>query len=114
VQFGSQPVPLFGKATMMNTMVKPGEPQQITDFVFKQTELSKPFAAPPGTPKDRVTALRKALMDSMKDRAMIAEAGKMNIELTAISGEEVAAAFNDFGKTPPALVKKAGEYVQLD
>ena len=114
VQFGSQPLPLFGNATMMNTMVKPGEQQQITDFVFKQTELSKPFAAPPGTPKDRVAALRKALMDAMKDPAMIAEAGKMGLELSAIPGDEVAAAFAEFGKTPPALVKKAGEYVQLD
>jgi len=114
VQFGEKPVPLFGAATLMNTMVKTDEDRKIADLIFRQTELSKPFAAPPGTPKDRVAALRKALMDSMTDPAMIAESQKMNTELSAIPGENVAQMFAEFLKTPKDLAKKAAGYTQSD
>ena len=115
VQFGREPNPLFGKtATMMYSEIKGEENMQIAELIFRQTELSKPFAAPPGTPKDRVAALRKALVDCMKDPGMIAEAEKINFELNPIPGEVLAKAFADFGKTPPALAKKSVEYTQPD
>jgi tripartite-type tricarboxylate transporter receptor subunit TctC len=114
VQFGGEPVPLFGKATLMYDMVKPGDDRLIADLIFRQTELSKPFAAPPGTPKERVAAIRKALIDTTKDPAMIAEAEKMGLELSTIPGEEMAQMFAEFLKVPPALAKKAAEYTQPD
>lgn len=114
VQFGAKPEPLFADATMMYSMIKNDEDRKIADLIFGQTEIARPLAAPPGTPKDRVAALRKAMLDTAKDPAFLAEAGKMNLDIKPIPGEEVAKMFADYMKTPPDLAKKAADYIQLD
>jgi tripartite-type tricarboxylate transporter receptor subunit TctC len=114
VQFGAKPEPLFANATMMYSMIKNEEERKIADLIFGQTEIARPLAAPPGTPKDRVAALRKAMLDTAKDPAFMAEAGKMNLEIKPIPGEEVAKMFADYMKTPPDLAKKAADYIQPD
>jgi tripartite-type tricarboxylate transporter receptor subunit TctC len=112
VQFGTEPVPLFGDATMMYSMIKNTDDRQIADLIFRQTEIARPFAAPPGTPKDRVEALRKAMLDTAKDPAFVAEAQKIGLDITPISGADVAKMFADFMKTSPELAKKAATYIQ--
>ena len=62
--------------------------------------------------KDRVAALRKAMLDTINDPAMVADAGKMKIELDPVPGEETVQIFEDFYKTPPDLVKKAAAMTQ--
>ena len=114
VQFGEKPVPLFGDATVLNVMLLNPEDRKVADLIFKQTELARPLAAPPGTPKDRVAALRKAMLDTFKDPALIAEAQKMGLDLNPIAGEEVAEMFANFMKTPKELAKKAADYTQPD
>jgi tripartite-type tricarboxylate transporter receptor subunit TctC len=115
VQFGrDRKVPYFGDATQMYTMLKTDEDRQLADVVFRSTEVARPVAAPPGTPADRVAALRKALMDTMHDPDMIADGKRLHIDFDPIEGEEVGQIFADFYKTPAALVKKAHDYIQPD
>lgn len=114
VQFGKTPEPLFANATMMYSMIKTDEDRKIADLIFGQTEIARPLAAPPGTPKDRVAALRKAMLDTAKDPAFTAEAGKMGIDIKPIPGEDVAKMFADYMKTSPELAKKAAQYIQPD
>jgi tripartite-type tricarboxylate transporter receptor subunit TctC len=59
---------------------------------------ARPFALPPGTPKDRVQMLRKAYTDTMQDAAFLAEAKKANLDINPTDGREleknVSAIFN--------------------
>jgi tripartite-type tricarboxylate transporter receptor subunit TctC len=115
VQFGrDRSVPYFGDATRMYTMLKTDEQKRIADVVFRQTELARPLAAPPGTPKDRVAALRKAMLDTLKDPAMIADSKKLSIDYDPVPGTQTAQMFADFYNTPPKLVEKAREVTQPD
>ncbi len=115
VQFGrDRKVPYFGDATQMYTMLENDDQRKIADVIFRQTELARPLAAPPGTPKDRVAALRKAMLATMKDPGMIADGKKISIDWDPIPGEEAQQMFVDFYKTPPALVEKAREVTQPD
>jgi tripartite-type tricarboxylate transporter receptor subunit TctC len=108
VQFGrDRTVPYFGDATPLYSLLKTGDQKQVADVIFRQTELARPLAAPPGTPKERVAALRKAMLDTTKDPALVADAQKMTIELDPVSGEETAQMFADFFKTSPDLVEQA-------
>jgi tripartite-type tricarboxylate transporter receptor subunit TctC len=107
-------VPYFGDATRLYTLLKTDEQKQIADVIFRQTELARPLAAPPGTPKERVAALRKAMFDTLKDPAMIADMKRLSIDYDAVSGEETAQMFAEFYKTPPALIEKARKYTQPD
>jgi tripartite-type tricarboxylate transporter receptor subunit TctC len=113
VQFGrDRKVAYFGDATQMYTLLKTDEQRKIADVIFRQTELARPLAAPPGTPHDRVAALRKAMLDTFKDPAMQADAAKLQVDFDPVPGEEATEMFADFYKTPPALVKKAAEMTQ--
>jgi hypothetical protein len=110
VQFGrSRTVPYFGDATQMYTLLKTDDQKKIADVIFGQTELARPLAAPPGTPKDRVAALRKAMLDTLKDPELLADAAKVKIEFDPVTGEEATEMFTEFYKTPPNLVKQAAE-----
>jgi tripartite-type tricarboxylate transporter receptor subunit TctC len=115
VQFGrDRKVPYFGDATQMYTMLKTDEQRKVADVIFRQTELARPLAAPPGTPKDRVAALRKAMLETMKDPGLVADAKRLSIDFDPVPGEETAQIFADFYKTPPALVEQARQYTQPD
>jgi tripartite-type tricarboxylate transporter receptor subunit TctC len=111
-QFGvSQKVPLFGQATNIFDLLKAEEQKQMAKLVFGPAEITRPLAAPPGTPKARVAALRKALLDTMKDPGLIADAKKIKIEFKPIPGEEVAAMFKEYFATPRPVVDKAYEMI---
>jgi tripartite-type tricarboxylate transporter receptor subunit TctC len=107
-------VPYFGDATPLYTLLKTDDQKQVADVIFRQTELARPLAAPPGTPKERVAALRKAMLDTLKNPALIADAERMTIDYDPISGEETAQMFADFYKTPPELVEQARRAIRPD
>jgi tripartite-type tricarboxylate transporter receptor subunit TctC len=100
-------VPLFASATRVYDLLKTDEERQIAEGVFRPSEITRPFAAPPGTPKARVAALRKAVMDTVKDPAMIADGKRLKIDWDPIPGEEVGKLFDKLFATPPAMVAKA-------
>ena len=69
-------------------------------------DYSRPFAVPPGTPKERVEILRKAFQETMKDEEFLAEVEKMQMTLDPATGEEMAAAVADSAKLDAATKAK--------
>jgi tripartite-type tricarboxylate transporter receptor subunit TctC len=115
VQFGrDRAIPYFGDATRMYTMLTTDEQRKIADVIFRQTELARPLAAPPGTPKERIAALRKAMLATLRDAAMAADAERLQVDFDPIPGDETAKMFAGFYDTPPALVQKARQYTLPD
>lgn len=108
VQFGpDKAVPYFGDATRLYDRLKSPEDRQVMDVIFRQTQLARPLAAPPGTPKDRVDALRTAMLDTLKDPELIADADKIKVDFDPMSGQEAQALLDKFYDTPKPLLKKA-------
>ncbi len=102
-------VEYFGNATNLYALLKTEEEIQMAKLVFGVSELTRPFAGPPGLPADRLAALRKALFDMMKDPAQIEEARKVGTEFAPMSGEEVMAELQELYKTPRHVVDRATE-----
>lgn len=92
--------------------VKNDEQRAILRLVFARQVMGRPFLAPPGVPAERVALLRKAFMATMQDRDFLAEADKMKLEITPVSGEKVQDLVAEIYRTPPELVKKAVEAVK--
>lgn len=89
--------------------VKNEEQRAILRLVFARQVMGRPFLAPPGVPAERVALLRKAFMDTMKDPAFLAEADKMKLEITPVSGEKVQALVEEVYRTPAEVLQKARE-----
>jgi len=112
-QFGrDRAVSYFKDATRMYELLKTDDQRRVADVIFRQTELARPLAAPPGTPPARVAALRKALVETLRDPEVVAGASRMSLEFDPIAGEEMAKIFGDFYSTPPELVEQARRFTQ--
>jgi tripartite-type tricarboxylate transporter receptor subunit TctC len=66
--------------------------------------MSRPFAAPPGTPAPIAAALRSAFMQAMKNPELRAQATKMGLGITPISGQEVEAVINRMRRAPKPVL----------
>jgi tripartite-type tricarboxylate transporter receptor subunit TctC len=102
------PVPdIFKDATPVVDLLTTPELKQTGRLVFGPSALTRPLSAPPAVPGDRLAALRKALLDTMKDPALIADGKKIKVEFKPIPGETFAKMIEEFYATPPEVVKKA-------
>jgi tripartite-type tricarboxylate transporter receptor subunit TctC len=86
---------------------KTEEDRQIFTLVFGWLDLERPVAAPPGTPADRVQALRDGFDRAMKDPALLAEAEKVNVDIEPMTGAAIAKFVDDASRTPPAVTARA-------
>jgi tripartite-type tricarboxylate transporter receptor subunit TctC len=64
--------------------------QLIVAGVQSASAFARPFAVPPGTPKDRVEALHKAFHATLADPAFKAEAAKAKLSIDPVTGAEMA------------------------
>ncbi len=104
----------YGNATPISDAVKTPEMRKIAELVFNPNLMSRPLVAPPGVPKARVAALRKAFADNMADPETIALGKRANMQLTPMSGEDMEKMITGFLATPPELVKKAYDYTHVE
>jgi tripartite-type tricarboxylate transporter receptor subunit TctC len=74
--------------------------------------MTRPYALPPGTPKERVQLLRKAFLDTLKDPNFVAEAKKSNLDVDPMSGEELERLIEGFFKLEPTLLAKLKEVLK--
>jgi len=90
-------------------LAKTAEQRTILTLIFGRQVMGRPFVAPPGVPKDRVDALRKAFMETMVDREFLAEAEHAKFEVTPVPGEKIESLVRDvYRNTTPELAVKAG------
>ncbi|HEU0071915.1 MAG TPA: tripartite tricarboxylate transporter substrate-binding protein [Alphaproteobacteria bacterium] len=91
---------------LLTSLVKDDESRQIMELVASYTSLGISYAFPPDVPKDRLAAMRKAFMDTMKDPTFVAEMTKAKMDIKPASGEEMQALAGKFSGVSPELVEK--------
>ncbi len=77
--------------------------------------MLRPWALPPGTPKDRVAILRKAFEETMKDPDFLKDAKRARLDINPKSGEHLTSLIADMKKQmTPEVVSRARRIVGLD
>ncbi len=108
-----RPIVQFGRKTRLAAMpdVPTGreltkDPKMIAllDFAEIPFYMALPFVAPPELPADRKAALRKAFMEMAADNAFLADAEKVNLEISAITGEAVEKLLQQAAATPRDVI----------
>jgi tripartite-type tricarboxylate transporter receptor subunit TctC len=74
---------------------------------FGPWSYGRPLLAPPGTPKDRVEALRAAFTATMTDPRFVAEAQRLNLEIQPTGAETIEKLVADILHTPAPVVARA-------
>ena len=83
------------------------EQRGVLDFLSSAVELGRPVAAPPGTPPDRVAALRRAFEATMQDADFLADAQRLGMTVSLRTGNELLAIIGKVMQTSPDIVAKA-------
>lgn len=88
------------------SLAKTEEQKQIMQMTFGPWIYGRPFVAPPGTDKGRVSALRAAFQKTMTDPLFLAEAEKARLEVNPSGPEEILKLIGEIYATPPEVVEK--------
>jgi tripartite-type tricarboxylate transporter receptor subunit TctC len=88
-------------------LMKDGPNKQALELILSTQFYNRPFAAPPGTPADRVAALRKAFADSLKSKELLDEAAKARMDIDYLSPEQVSGALDKAFAIPADVQKRA-------
>src|SRR5262249_25303862 len=90
LQNAPKSAPDLQKVPLAISFAKTDEARQLIEAgIHQPSGLTYGYSLPPGTPKERVQVLRRALLETAKDPDFLAEAGKANLEIAPASGEEI-------------------------
>jgi tripartite-type tricarboxylate transporter receptor subunit TctC len=88
------------------------EQRQVLRLLVAGQYLGRPFFSTPDIPADRKEALRRAFDATMKDEQFLAEAAKLDLEITPASGQAIDTFLAGLYATPKDVVRKAAAAIQ--
>ncbi|MGH7267994.1 MAG: Bug family tripartite tricarboxylate transporter substrate binding protein [Candidatus Rokuibacteriota bacterium] len=91
-------------------LAKTDDARRLLDVAIHGESLTgRPVTLPPGTPKERVQLLRKAFVDTLRDRAFLADAEKAKLDIDPVPGEELERLVHKlFTLEPPMVARLRG------
>ena len=99
-------------APSLEQLAKTPEERQLVELIVSGTLMGRPLAVSPGTPPERVKALRAAYAATMKDPEFLADAKKLNFEVNPVLGEALQQAVAKIVATPKAVAERAKPMLQ--
>ena len=106
-QVGGAREPDLPDVPLMHELGKTPEQQRVLRLISSSVAMGRPFLAPPETPPERVAALRRAFDATMRDKDIIEEARKLELDLNPATGEAIANIARDTIDAPPDLIAQA-------
>jgi tripartite-type tricarboxylate transporter receptor subunit TctC len=111
VQASFKKDPEIGNVPLVMEATKDTEKLQILKLILAAQEMARPFAAPPGIPRDRAAALTAAFNATMKDPEYLADAKKSRIDVNPVTGAEIDKLLAEVYATPKDVITKASQAI---
>jgi tripartite-type tricarboxylate transporter receptor subunit TctC len=107
LQTSARAFPDLAGVPLAMSLAKTDEARQLIRVgIQSPAAFARPLALPPGTPKERVLAVRKAFHETLKDPAFLAEAEKAKLTLDPATAEELERMVAEAFALDPALLAK--------
>lgn len=100
LQVGLRKDPALPDVPLMRDVAMSPDDQPVVDFLSKAVAVGRPIATTPGTPPERVEALRRAFDETLKDPDFIAAAAAERADISPMTGEVLASLVNDLIAAP--------------
>ena len=88
------------------------EQRQVLRLLIAGQYVGRPFFTSPDIPADRKAALRAAFDATMKDPQFLADAAKLDLEISPVGAATIDAFLADLYRTPKDVVAKAVTAIQ--
>ncbi len=95
-------------------LVKKEEDRQLFRLIFGPWSYGRPLFLPPGAPADKLELMRKAFEATMKDPEFLAEAARINLELSPTSGDKIVPLIDSIMATPEPVVLRARKLLAVE
>jgi tripartite-type tricarboxylate transporter receptor subunit TctC len=103
------------KVTYLNDFVRKPEDKAFLKILTMPAATVRPWAAVPGTPKDRVKILRDAFTATLKDPVLLKEAERLKVEIAPKSAEWVIDYLRKTkAELKPAVIERARQIIGLN
>jgi tripartite-type tricarboxylate transporter receptor subunit TctC len=109
VQIALKPNPRLAGVPFVMDYAKREEDRQIMRLIFGWLDLERPLAAPPGTPAERVRALRSGFDQALQDPALLAEAEQASLAIEPMGGGAIASFIEEVYQAPAAVAARAAQ-----
>ena len=109
LQGSEKPDPRLPNVPTPFALAKTDADVQALRLFLARAAVGRPFVAPGGVPADRIAALRKAFEDTMKDPEFIADTKKARLNVSPITGQQIADVIEQAYKTPQAVIDRTKE-----
>ena len=111
LQFADEKHPDLPDVPLITDLAKTERQRQMLDLILSSQTMARPFAAPPGVPAERVSALRKAFIDATKDPDFLAAAKTQQLEVSPVNGEQIQDTLARISKTPKDVIRALRDVV---
>ncbi|MGH7927681.1 MAG: hypothetical protein ACREQV_07790, partial [Candidatus Binatia bacterium] len=110
VQTMPKKLPELPNVPLAGDYAKTDDARRLLKYAIHDTAtITRLYFVPPGTPKNRVATLRQAFLDTYKDPEFLAEAKKAQLDLAAVTGEEMEQVVAGIFKLDPKQVARLKE-----
>jgi tripartite-type tricarboxylate transporter receptor subunit TctC len=110
LQLGLEESPHLPGVPLAINLIKDPDDRKVWELLVIPQEFGRPFVAPPGLPADRLSALRTAFEETLKDPAYLADAEKTKQFVDPLTGPEIEALIKRAYAEPAEVVKRAAVY----
>jgi tripartite-type tricarboxylate transporter receptor subunit TctC len=86
---------------------KNADDRAVLALVMSQSIFGRPFVLPPETPAERVAALRKAFVEALRNKSLLAEGERIKLDIGPLSGEDLQLLVRHLYATPVHIVERA-------
>jgi tripartite-type tricarboxylate transporter receptor subunit TctC len=98
--------PTFPNVPRVDEFAKSPEDKAIFELLQLPFKVSRPFAGPPNMPADLTRILRDAFTRAHEDAQYLADAKKMGLDVSVMSGDDAAKIVAQAASLPPVLMKR--------
>ncbi len=106
LQFGAEPLAEFPDVPWAPGLAADPESRMVLDLTTGFLKTGYNYMMGPDVPKERVEAMRKALLDTFKDPEFVADAQRQTLTIAPVAAERVAESFRQAYATPPQVVQR--------
>jgi tripartite-type tricarboxylate transporter receptor subunit TctC len=87
--------------------IRDEESRKVAEVVISQQAFERPYFAAPGTPTERVGALRAAFDATLRDPQFLADAGRIGMDVSPMGGDELQQIVRKLYDTPKPVLDRA-------
>ena len=106
-QIGLRKAPELATVPLLQDLAASEKDRQTFEFLSLVPAMGRPYFMPPGTPPERVAAIRKAFQATMRDGAFVDDARRAKLEINPLSGEELGRMVAKTFAAPPDVLATA-------